>query len=461
MTIWTPAIDAITGPRYQAIATAIGDAIKLGNLKPGDRLPAQRDLAWRLGVTVGTVSRGYMLAEQKGLVVGEVGRGTFVRDAAASGTGSLLGAPDDNVIDLGINASMSTYHGEVLSRTLQDIAQAAHLDRLLRYMPGAGHPEYRAAGARWISQLGIETSGDQVVLTNGAQQGIAATFAALLGPREPALCEALTYTGVIDNARLFGHTLVPVAMDEEGMKPEALDAAALESGARVVMIQPTIHNPTAAMMGEARRREIVEVAHKRDLIIIEDDVYGLLPPDRPAPIATLAPERTIYLSSASKAIAPGLRIGWIHAPPAYVERLVDAVYGMSASMPALMQEVVRRWIDDGTAIELVRRLRIENAARQEAARTELAGLDLGSHPSAFHVMLTLPTPWRREEFAEALRGQGVRVIPLSAFATGQQTAPHGVRISLSAAADRATLVDALRRIRALALSDGGSRRAVI
>ncbi|MEQ8695545.1 MAG: PLP-dependent aminotransferase family protein [Bauldia litoralis] len=461
MTIWIPPIEAITGPRYQAIATAIGDAIEQGTLKPGDRLPPQRDLAWRLGVTVGTVSRGYTLAEQRGLVSGEVGRGTFVREAAASGTGALLGPPDSSVVDLGINATMSAYHGEVLSRTLQEIGRASHLERLLRYMPGAGHPEYRAAGAAWIAQLGIETSGDRVVLTNGAQQGIAATFAALLGPREPVLCEALTYTGVIDNARLFGHPLVPVDMDEEGMMPAALDAAISESGARVAILQPTIQNPTAAMMGEARRREIVAVARKRDLILIEDDVYGLLPPERPAPIAVLAPERTIYLTSASKAIAPGLRVGWLHAPVAYVERLVDAVYGMSASMPALMQEVARRWIEDGTARELVRRLRVETAERQRIAREALAGLEVKTHPAAFHVMLTLPLPWRREEYADTLRAQGVRVIPLSAFATGQQAAPHGVRISLSAAPDRPALVGALERIRSLALSDGGSRRAVI
>ncbi len=461
MTIWTPAIDAIPGPRYQAIASAIADAIEQGALKPGDRLPPHRDLAWRLGVTVGTVSRGYMLAEQKGLVVGEVGRGTFVRAPAGSGTGALLEPQDSNVIDLGINAAISPYHGEALGRTLAEIGGAAHLERLLRYMPGVGHEDYRAAAARWIAQLGIETAAERVVLTVGAQQGIAATFAALLGPREPALCEALTYTGVIDNARLFGHPLVPVEMDEEGMTPDALDAAALETGARVVILQPTIHNPTAAMMGEARRRDIIAVARKRDLILVEDDVYGLLPPDRPAPIAAMAPERTIYLSSASKAIAPGLRIGWLHGPAAYTERLVDAVYGMTNSTPALMQEVLRRWIDDGTAGELVRQLRIENAARQEAARTALAGLDFRAHPAAFHIMLNLPAPWRREEFTEALKGQGVRVIPLSAFATGQQAAPHGVRISLSAAPDRKTLVDALGRIRDLALSDGGSRRAVI
>ncbi len=461
MTIWIPTIDAIPGPRYQAIAAAIDEAIENGTLKPGDRLPPHRDLAWRLGVTVGTVSRGYMLAEQRGLVTGEVGRGTFVREAGGSNTGALLAPEDGSIIDLGINATMSAYHGEVLGRTLAEIGQATHLERLLRYMPAAGHTEYRAAGARWIGQLGIDTAADRIVLTNGAQQGIAATFAALLGPREPALCEALTYTGVIDNARLFGHTLLPVEMDERGMKPDALDVAARDSGARVVICQPTIHNPVTAMMDEARRAEIVAVARKRDLVIVEDDVYGLLPPERPAPIATMAPDRTIYLTSASKAIAPGLRVGWIHAPAVYVDRLVDAVYGMTTSLPALLQEVVRRWIDDGTANELVRRLRIENAARQALAREALAGLDFQAHPAAFHVMLNLPAPWRREEFTEALHAKGVRVIPLSAFAVGQETAPHGVRVSLSAAPDRATLADALGRIRDLAASHGGSRRAVI
>src|SRR5262249_26309518 len=151
-----------------------------------------------------------------------------------------------------------------------------------------------------LAQLGLPIDPDRIVLTNGAQQGIASAFAALLAPGEAALSEPLTYSGIIDDANRSGHALKGVATDREGMRPDALDRAATETGARVVSLQPTIHNPMCSTMGEQRRRDIVAVARRRNLLLVEDDVYGLLPERRPPPIAALAPERTVYVTSASK-----------------------------------------------------------------------------------------------------------------------------------------------------------------
>jgi DNA-binding transcriptional MocR family regulator len=447
MTIWTPDIAARGGPRYQAIADAITDAVARGELAPGDRLPPQRDLAWRLGVTVGTVSRAYLVAEQKGLLSGEVGRGTFVREAAP--------------LEMSQNASVSVGHADALAAVLADIAKAEGLQNLLRYMPAAGHPEHRAAGAAWIARVGLEVPAERIVLSTGAQQGLAASFHLLARPGEAVLAEELTYSVLIDAARIAGVKLVPVALDDEGVIPDALDKAARESGAKVVVVQPTVQNPTATIMGDARRRAIAEIARRRDLMIVEDDVYGFLTPGRPVPIAVYAPERTVYIASASKCVAPGLRAGWIAAPEPLVERFAETIYALSAAQPALTHEIVRRWIEDGTAEHLAEALRVEITARQAIADEILRGLEYRTAPACFHVMLNLPRPWRRDAFRAAALSRGIKIASIAAFAIDPETAPEAVRLSVCAPSSREAMADALGVLADLARSDPRASRTVI
>jgi DNA-binding transcriptional MocR family regulator len=460
MTGWIPTLERRKREIYLELAEKIAAAIRSGDLKAGEQLPTQRDMAGRLGITVGTVGRAYMLVEQQGLISGEVGRGSFVRGPAGAVRSPIMAEVDDNVIDLSVNASLSPFHGESLARTLAALSHEVGLEQLLRYMTPPWQAAHRTTASQWLSQLGVPANPERVVLTNGAQQGIAAAFAALLEPGEHALSEPLTYTGIIDDANRSGHALKGVATDGEGMRPDALDRAAVDSGARVVFLQPTIHNPSCTTMSEARRRDIVAVARRRNLLLVEDDVYGLLPERRPPPIAALAPERTVYITSASKSMAPGLRVGWIVAPDNLVRRLDEARYAMTGSLPALTFEVARRWIGDGTAEELMRRLRRDTMAKQTLARTRLAGLKVDADPAAFHILLHLPEPWRREDFVQSASAQGVRIVSAGAFTVGREASPHAVRISLAAAPDQETLARALDVIADLAQSRPGVRRAV-
>jgi DNA-binding transcriptional MocR family regulator len=461
MTIWLPDLSEHAGPRYQAIAAAIADAVDQGALTPGDKLPPQRELAYRLGVTVGTVSRGYMLAEQQGLVGGEVGRGTYVREAARGGKEPILEPAASGVLDLGINMATWRVHGDALGAALQEIAQAPGLENLLRYMPAAGHAKHRAAGARFMARIGLDIDPDRVVLTHGAQQALAAVFGALCGPGDTVLAENFTYSGVVENAHLLGVRLEGVALDDEGMVPEALDEAATRTGARVVMVVPTIQNPTAALMSAERRAAIARVAQARDLIIVEDDVYGYLLPERPPPIAMLAPERTVYLTSASKCLAPGLRIGWLAPPGRLVERFVDVVYAQSVAQPGLCHEIIGLWLENGTADRLAEALRREIAARQLLAMEIFHDMAVRGHPASFHLMVDLPAPWRRDEFVAAALANGIRINSIASFAVDPANAPEAVRISLAAAPDRGVLGEALNTLRDLALAGPRASRAVV
>jgi DNA-binding transcriptional MocR family regulator len=277
------------------------------------------------------------------------------------------------------------------------------------------------------------------------------------------LVESLTYGGVHENARLRPVRLEAVAMDEEGILPDALAAAAKRTGSRLVLLQPTIHNPTTAMLSAQRRAEIVAVARKYDLTIVEDDVYGFLTPDRPLPLAALAPERTIFIASASKCMAPGLRVGWMAAPPALIERFADALHAFAINNSRLNQEIVRLWIEDGTAASLAERLREEAAIRNEMAAEAFEGLTMRGNPASLHCYLELPAPWQPNDFTNQALGQGVRIASCTSFVPDNRpNPPPWVRISLTPSPDRAQLAEGLRRLRNLIeRGPGGARRAVV
>lgn len=458
--MWDPDLSKHQGPRYQAIASAIADAVDQGELTPGDKLPPQRDLAYRLGVTVGTVSRGYMLAEQRGLVGGEVGRGTFVR-GPANGANEPILQPTAGVLDLGINMAAWRVHGDALAATLRELADAPGLENLMRYMPAAGHAEHRVAATRFMARVGLDIDPDNVILTHGAQQALACALEALTQPGDTVLAERFTYSGVVENAERLGIKLAGVALDGEGMIPEELDKAAARTGAQVVIMVPTIQNPTAALMSAERRAAIVKVAEARNLTIIEDDVYGYLLPERPAPIVSLAPERTVYFTSASKCLAPGLRVGWLVVPEALRDHFVDVVYAQTVAEPGLTHEIIKRWVGDGTADRLIETLRREVAARQALAAEILEGLEFLGHPASFHLMLSLPAPWRRDEFVAKALAEGIRIVSIASFAVDRAEAPEAVRISLAAAPDRAAAAHALQVLRDLAIEGPRASRAIV
>src|SRR3546814_6437768 len=182
----------------------------------------QRELAWRLGVTVGTVTRAYDLAAQRGLLSGEVGRGTFVRDRRTPENETLLPPPADAPVNLGTNVATIAQQATALGTSLAELAGCSGSERLLEYMPSAGHAAHREAGRRWIARSGLEIAADQIVLTAGGQQAIAATLAVLAEPGEPVLAEDLSYPGVLVAARVLRSTLKQVTMRVEGVLPGEL-----------------------------------------------------------------------------------------------------------------------------------------------------------------------------------------------------------------------------------------------
>ena len=434
MTIWQPDLSERTGPKFRQVSDAIGDAVANGDLSTGDRLPPQRELAYALGVSLNTVSRAYADAADRGFVTGEVGRGTYVREAgplSLEPRSAALTRPSEGPIDFSRNLPAPGRAAAALARSLEELSGSGNLASFLDYqMPGDNH-RHVEAGAAWLTRLGLKADCDNIVLTTGAQHGIMVALLATTRPGDVLLTEQLTYAPIKTLAQRLGLKLVPVACEDGMLSPDALDTACAGVSGKVLYCMPTLHTPTTSTMDAERRSAIAEVARKHDLTVIEDDVFGFLPPDRPAPLACCAPERTIFITSVSKSLAPGLRVGYLHAPPREARALQTAVSLSSWMPPPLMVEIASRWIEDGTADALNAYQREEAAVRQEMARGLIPGRHLSANTHGFHLWLTLPPHWHPDLFRMAARDRGVDLLVGAAFAASPADSPNAVRLCLS------------------------------
>jgi DNA-binding transcriptional MocR family regulator len=430
-----------TGPIYQTIADQIGREIESGRMKPGSRLPTQRALARQLGVTLTTVTRAYEEAARRGLLSGEVGRGTFVRPTAVE-----IEGPEQGVLDLAVNALLPLPYAEELADRLAAAIPRSAGARVFGYQPQAGARHNRAAGAAWIGSTGLDAPTDRVVVTAGGQHAILLSLMAIASPGDEVLVEEFTYPGISDLASHLHLRLRTLPMDKEGIRPEVLDEACCKGKPAALYCMPSFQNPTAALMSGPRRREVAAVAVRHQLTVIEDDVYGYLSADA-KPLSAFLPEANFfYITSTSKSIAPGLRIGYLLAPPTMIERLSLAVLRTVVIAPPVTAELATSLITEGVATRIVEWKRKEIAARQEIATRVLQGLSIQTHPMSPHIWVTLPEPWQAEAFVARARHGGILLTGAESFAVGHQTDLQAVRIALGPPATRLALEEGLTQL---------------
>ncbi|HEX2093712.1 MAG TPA: PLP-dependent aminotransferase family protein [Longimicrobiaceae bacterium] len=445
MSPWTPKLADRHGPVYLAIVDAIAADVREGRLHPGTRLPPQRELAERLGVNLSTVTRAYTEAKRRGLLAGRVGQGTYVKAShPAGGWGAEVA---EGVIDLSFSVPPEPEDVAIeasLAAVLEEIQQdRAELRRALHYTPPGGAARDREAGGRFLRARSLDAPMERLLVCAGAQHALAITLPALAGPGEVVLTEQLTYPGVRSLAAMLRIRLEGVAIDREGILPDAFREACRRHRPRALFCVPTIQNPTAVVMPTSRREEVAGIAREHGVTIVEDDVYGLLPPDVPPPIAALAPDITVYVSGLSKQLSPGLRIGYLLAPDeARTQRIAAHLRATIWMAPPLTAAVATRWVSDGTADRVLGAIRRELWARQALATRILGHAALSTHPYSPHLWMELPPAWPRSEFVARVRERGVNIVASDSFAVGEPV-PNAVRISLGGPPDRASLAPGL------------------
>ena len=421
------------------IADALQAAVTNGSLKPGDRLPPQRQLAAQLDVDLTTITRAYDEARRRNLLEGRGARGTYVA------------APKvelSPILDLSMNTPPppdGVDFDDLMKQGLSQVLMRADNELLMTYHLGGGSDTDRKAGARWLAPMFGQLDARQLVVCPGAQAAIAALILALTEPGDVILAEPTTYPGLRAAATQFGRRIVAVAADLHGMLPEMLEHACRLHKPGLVYLNPTLQNPTAITIPESRRRELAGIAQRSSIPIIEDDPYWLLANAAPPPIATYAPQQVHYISTLSKCLTPGLQVAFVLIrDPHERERFLTALRSFALMVAPLTAALATQWILDGSADRLLAGVRNEARQRQRMARDILAGRYNGAE-DGLHVWLELPAYWNSAQLALAADNEGIAVTPAEAFATGNGTV-NAIRISLGSIQDRGRLQAGLQRL---------------
>ncbi|WP_166359861.1 PLP-dependent aminotransferase family protein [Pseudomonas akapageensis] len=441
--MWTPQLLDDAQPRYLALVDAIARAIENGELKVGERLPPQRRLAWNLGLNPSTTMQAYREAARRHLVSGEVGRGTYVLAGSKEATLFRLKHPGERpaLIDLSTNVPVTDESNEDVESALQALLRNGHARDLQHYLTAEDLQLGRLHGAAWLQTRGLSVPTRNILLCAGAQQGLFTVLLSLCQPGEPVLVEAFTAPGIKAACRQLRLPVHGVALDRHGIVPDDLDRMARATGAKVIVLTPTLQNPTAATMTLQRQREVAEVVRHHDLLVIEDDVYGGLA--NRAPLSTVLGRHGLLVTSLSKTVAPGLRLGWIVADPDVLQRIDPHAQATHWSVSPLCLNIACQWIENGTAQRRLAWQTEEVTQRWRLARKILGAALYETDTPSPHIWVT--TTQSSMALAQACRAAEVDVVPAEVFAV-KPSDTQAIRISLSAARSRAQLKLALERI---------------
>jgi DNA-binding transcriptional MocR family regulator len=383
-----------------------------------------------------------------GLIHAEGRRGTIVGKPVSGKTS--LSDLIDSVPSSGDESSALPFGTEAadLSSTLKRIARRPDLSGFMQYERQSDLRSYVEAGVKWLAKLDANVSPDSVVLTWGAHHGLMLALATAAQHGDTIAAESHTYPGLMSIAAFLGLRLVGVGMDRQGLIPEALDAVCKRGGVRALVCMPTVQNPTNATLSEVRRKEIITIAERHDVAIIEDDVFRPLVPDPPPLMKPLAPDRCDLVTSVSKILAPGLRVGFVVPPSRSHARLADLLMASTLLVSPMPIEILTDWLKDGTADRIIRKGRREAESRQKLVTQILPTKWVHSKPTSYFVWIELPEPWDASEFAnEALR-QGVSVWPAHLFAVDPGQSGRAVRFVIGAK-NRVILKESLEILAAL------------
>ncbi len=416
--------------RYKSLVDAFAADIRSGQLPPGTRLPTHRQLALEHGLALVTASRVYAELEGMGLISGETGRGTFVRETSLPpGQGISQSVVAAGMIDLNFNYPSLPGQADLLRTALRQLALSGDLEALLRYQPHAGRLHERASVARHLVERGLKVSAEQVLIVSGAQHGLAVVMMTLLKPGDVIVADALTYPGFKTLAETLHLEVLPIPVTDLGPDLPALEKLCRNRPVRAIYSMPTLQNPLGWVLSADQRERLVAIARQHDLTIIEDAAYAFLAENPPPPLVEMAPERTVYVSGLSKNIATGLRVGFIAAPARWIAGFERTIMATTWNTPGVMTAIATAWLDDGTVVKLEAQKRADARARQAMAREQLAGLRIISHPSSYFIWLPLTEDARADRIAMALMREQVSVSPAEPFAITSHV-PHAIRLAL-------------------------------
>lgn len=367
-----------TEPLYLKICQAIKDARLSGELTADQKLPTNRELAEHLDIDRSTVARAYSQLIRERVISSHVGRGSYIvglksksdelsNDAHTFGKDRFSKFSDTLALQLqdlpkpplaselisfaGGLPSSDFYPERDFEKILQDFLSSGRAGSMFDYSPSGGHSDLRAAVARRMEQDGIVFDAQNFLALSGSQQGIDLVGNVFLDAGDAVIVEDPTYFWALSNFRARQAKIVPIPLDSEGVEPEELEKRLRDLSPKFMYLMPSNQNPTGKTMSLARRMKVLELATKYGSYILEDDFSGdLVYDDKKMPALRALPggaDRVIYQSTFSKALCPGVRLGWMIAPTPILERLSQAKKASDLATNSMAQVVLTEYVNRG------------------------------------------------------------------------------------------------------------------
>jgi len=314
------------------------------------------------------------------------------------------------------------------------------------FPPEFGLAHYRKAGANWISRHGVDADENEVLLTAGGQEAFHLLLMTLIRPGDPLLVEELTHISIKELGSILNIKMIGIPMDDQGIMPDALQTIAKQSKARVLFVTPTYNSPTTATMSQQRREQIIDIALKHNLFIIENGVFSDTVAEPPAPITAQCPEQSAYVTTLSYCASSEIRVGYLKTLKKNIPRLQAAKRALAVSHSMIAAEIATHWIESGILDDLIQWQIQEIKSRAEIAAEILGNLYFNYSPDGMFIWMNLPEPWRVTDFAKAANDRNVMTMESERFVIGRGVAPHAVRISLASAQTRELFIEGLKII---------------
>ncbi|WP_218939712.1 aminotransferase-like domain-containing protein [Pseudoalteromonas ruthenica] len=442
-----PQLHGRKGPKYKALAEAYADMIDNGEIKAGTKLPSQRILSYQLGVTVGTVTRAYQELSLLGKTLSVVGSGTYVKEALSADS-YYHPLDSQQGIDLSLCRPLIVSQQQHLHNALQQmLGQPQAQSVILDYFSADGLCGHSDTLRQWLNQRWhSKLTPERVQWTYGGQHGLSVILQALTRSGDTVLTEGLCYGEFIHSCAQLERRLQPVAIDEQGLVAEDLLLQCQRHRPRLLYLTANVQNPTAVQLSAQRRLEIIDICRRFDVLIIEDGVMYCPPEQRQLPLASIAPDITVYVGSFSKYFAGGVRVGYLVLPANLRVPLLKALRSTCMHVSPILIDLICRWLCSGAMAEVDNHIAMELRARYRILAQHL------ERPAdhviqGFNYWLTLPPQHQAERVTKQLYELGVRVRSGQQFCVGGYGQANAIRLSLTGPKTRDELRAGLEIVR--------------
>lgn len=426
---WKPEIDKRIKPIYMTLANQLEQDVLNGTLLPGTKLPPQRELADFLDMNVSTVSKAFKVCELKGLLSATVGRGTYVSYDALSNNYLLPESKSKNIIDMGVLIP-DTSSEDYLTQQLRNMVKESNFGKQFRYQNDLQWQ--KDAAVSFMKKSGYDTTLNSIHFANGGQNAIMAALLGLCQHGDKIGIDTHIYSGVKTAASMLGIQLLPIKWDDGGMSEEALIQACKQENLKGIYLIPDYQNPTTQNMSLSRRKSIAQIAKDFNIFIIEDAIFPLMRKEREKSVATFAPEQTIYITSFSKAVAPGLRLAYLLVPEQYKKSIVNALYNLNLTVSPLMLELASRVVVSGTLDKIIHVHQQNTIIRNQLVNKYFAEYNCCGEDTCIFRWLQLPSCITGAEFESLALERGVQVYAAERFTVGNSVPEKAVRLSIGA-----------------------------